>query len=237
MWNRTENQMTLTLIRHGKTKANQEHRYLGRTDEELSEEGKKEVLEQKAAGRYPALEDSDVVIISPMERCRQTAELLYPEREPLVIEEFREMDFGVFEGKNYKELRGDARYQAWIDSEGILPFPEGESLERFQKRCCTGFLRMLARLEEMDSEKEAVEDSNGGRAGQTEKEAWERWQKGTAVVHGGTIMALLSAYGEGAYFDYQCENGGGYECEVRWRRDLDGALLPESVAVTHIRRF
>lgn len=227
MWNRTENQIALTLIRHGKTKANREHRYLGRTDEELSEDGKKEILDQKAAGSYPALEETDVIFASPMKRCKQTAELLYPGREPLVIAEFREMDFGAFEGKNYKELQDDARYQAWIDSDGTLPFPEGESQESFQERCCDGFLRMLELLGKMDSDEEAAE-----MPGEASVQ-----RRVTAVVHGGTIMALLSAYGEGAYFDYQCENGGGYQCEVCWRRDIHGALLPESVEMTHIRRF
>lgn len=229
MRNRTENQITLTLIRHGKTKANLEHRYLGRTDEELSEDGKKEILEQKAAGRYPAPEKTDVIIATPMLRCRQTAGILYPGRELLLIDEFREMDFGVFEGKNYKELQEDARYQAWIDSGGTLPFPGGESRENFQKRCCDGFLRMLGLLDRMETKEVSVERSV--------EASIERRCRAAAIVHGGTIMALLSAYGEGAYFDYQCENGGGYECEVRWCRDFDGTLLPEQIAMTHIRRF
>lgn len=36
MWDWTENQMTLILIRHGKTRANEEQRYLGQEDEPLS---------------------------------------------------------------------------------------------------------------------------------------------------------------------------------------------------------
>ena len=44
MRNRTENQIELVLIRHGATKANEERRYLGRTDEELSEKGKEALL-------------------------------------------------------------------------------------------------------------------------------------------------------------------------------------------------
>lgn len=35
------------------------------------------------------------------------------------------------------------------------------------------------------------------------------------VVHGGTIMALLSKYGKGDYFDYQTANGKGYICFVK----------------------
>ena len=56
------------------------------------------------------------------------------------------MDFGVFEGKNYLELQGDKRYQEWIDSNGTLPFPEGESREEFISRCDKGFRRMIEKL-------------------------------------------------------------------------------------------
>ena len=35
------------------------------------------------------------------------------------------------------------------------------------------------------------------------------------IVHGGTIMALLSRYGKGDYFDYQVANGKGYVCTVK----------------------
>lgn len=35
------------------------------------------------------------------------------------------------------------------------------------------------------------------------------------IVHGGTIMALLSRYGKGDYFEYQTANGRGYICTVK----------------------
>lgn len=46
----------------------------------------------------------------------------------------------------------------------------------------------------------------------------------TAVVHGGTIMALLHILAGGNYFDYQVKNGGGYCCKLRlcgeeWKLD------------------
>ena len=61
-----------------------------------------------------------------MRRCIQTAKILYPGRAQVKIEEFRECDFGSFEGKNYQDLSGDPVYQAWIDSGGTLGFPGGE---------------------------------------------------------------------------------------------------------------
>ena len=145
MRNRSENKIRLMMIRHGATESNKEHRYLGKTDESLSREGI-EILEKvKQNSCYPEI---DCLFSSPMKRCIETAAILYPEKEILTIQEFAEMDFGIFEGKNYLDLKNDERYQAWIDSNGTLPFPEGESREDFMKRCEQGFRRMLFFLRE-----------------------------------------------------------------------------------------
>ena len=188
MRNRAENQVKLVFIRHGATKSNKEHRYLGRTEEGLCEAGKRELLQAKKEERSPQVTH---LFISPMKRCLETAQILYPEIAPIIIPEWEEMDFGAFEGKNYIELQKDRRYQAWIDSNGILPFPEGESREAFALRCDDGFRRMLAYL--------------------SESGAWnQRSLVVGMIVHGGTIMSLLSQYSGGNYFDYQVANGGGY---------------------------
>lgn len=188
MRNRAENQVKLVFIRHGATKSNKEHRYLGRTEEGLWEAGKRELLQAKKEERYPQVTH---LFVSPMKRCLETAQILYPEIAPIIIPEWAEMDFGAFEGKNYMELQKDRRYQAWIDSNGTLPFPEGESREAFTLRCDGGFRRMLAYL--------------------SESGAWnQRSLVVGMIVHGGTIMSLLSQYSGGDYFDYQVANGGGY---------------------------
>lgn len=190
MRDRAENQITLVLIRHGATKANMEHRYLGKTDEILSKEGEMQLFEYKKMGFFPNI---DFLFSSPMKRCVQTAEILFPEFKPVEIKEWKEMDFGVFEGKNYLELQGDKRYQEWIDSNGTLPFPEGESREEFISRCDKGFRRMIGKF---NSTKEEGNKTVG------------------IIVHGGTIMALLSKYGKGDYFDYQVPNGKGFVCTM-----------------------
>ena len=188
MRNRAEIKVTLSLLRHGATPANREHRYQGKTDEALSEEGRAELLLKKK--EIPA----ELLLVSPMLRCRQTAEILFPGRAQVQILEWTEMDFGRFEGKNYRELNGDPDYQAWIDSGGTLPFPGGESREAFIRRTTLGFARVLSYL----------------RAENTMESAMEI--RAAAVVHGGTIMALCSSFSEGAYFDFQVKNGEGYVC-------------------------
>lgn len=193
----TENQIALVLIRHGETKSNREQRYLGKTEEPLSKEGKDRLMEYKRQNCYP---DVDYLFTSPMKRCIETAEILYEGMEYLVIPEWEEMDFGAFEGKNYQELRYDRRYQAWLDSNGTIPFPNGESREAFLSRCRTGFLKMTECIVRMEAE-----ERKGKRIGM--------------IVHGGTIMALLSQYAGGEYFDYQAANGSGYSCMLQGAGD------------------
>jgi broad specificity phosphatase PhoE len=139
------------LIRHGATPGNLEGRYIGRTDETLSAAGREDILRHQ----YPPV---DLVFSSPMRRCRETAALIYPElagfaepdaRHPLhIIEEFRETDFGAFEGKNHRELAGNEDYQTWIDSMGELPFPGGESRAEVKSRVVRGFRRMMEDAEQ-----------------------------------------------------------------------------------------
>ncbi len=210
MWNQPEIKINLTLIRHGKTPSNREHRYLGVTEEALSGEGRKqlEILEEKDILKKPWL-----LFISPMLRCQESAGILFPGRKAYPIEEWREMNFGAYEGKNYEDLKNDSYYQKWIDSNGTLPFPEGESQQEYIKRCHRGLLTATKIIEEKIA-REVAENQI----------AESQPRNITAVVHGGTIMALLHILVGGNYFDYQVKNGGGYCCKLRlcgeeWKSD------------------
>lgn len=247
MWNQPEIKIDLCLIRHGKTPSNQEHRYLGVTEEALSEEGRKqlEILTEKGILRKPWL-----LFISPMLRCQESAGILFPGKKAYPIEEWREMNFGAYEGKNYEDLKNDSYYQKWIDSNGTLPFPEGESQQEYIKRCQRGLHAATKIIEEKiagevadtaktssksqiaelrEPEKQIAESQmteNQIAENQiAENQMTESQPRNiTAVVHGGTIMALLHILAGGNYFDYQVKNGGGYYCKLRicggeWKLD------------------
>lgn len=178
--------MKIYLIRHGKTKGNLEERYIGRTDEPLCEAGKENLKKYQ----YPQVE---MVFTSPMKRCMQTAETIYPGQQYQCIEELRESDFGAFEGHTYKELSGDVRYQAWIDSGGTLPFPGGESRKEVRDRCIRGIETALEIAEKEHASQIAF------------------------VVHGGTIMNVMEKYArpQGQYYDFQVKNGEGYVLNLK----------------------
>ena len=172
--------MTVYLIRHGQTQGNLERRYTGSTDQPLCPQGR----EALAGRRGPA---ADVLCVSPMRRCRETAAILYPGVEQEVVQGLQETDMGAFEGRTYEELKDDAAYQAWLDSGGASAPPGGESREQVQKRVLAAFRSIAV------------------RCGPDERIA--------LVIHGGTIMTLLEELEPShQFYRWQAANGGGFRC-------------------------
>ncbi len=220
--------MKIMLLRHGKTLGNEKKRYIGRTDEALSQKGKLELLDTR--GKLESILGKEVqnqwrnqnsffkiyMVVSPMLRCRETAKEVFlgflPKEEQKVFipfgikeaevnieikivieEELKECDFGIFENKNYLELSKKPQYQQWIDSNGTMDFPGGESLSHFKERSVTSFQKHI-------------------------KTAWENQADMVLfVVHGGNIMAILEAMDSRqlGYYDYSVKNGAFVFGEVR----------------------
>lgn len=190
--------MELILIRHLKTPGNEKRQYIGSTDEDLSEQ---EVLNFKKKCKQASYPQVQQVIVSPMKRCVQTAELIYLNMQMQLEPLLKECDFGIFEGKTYEELKDRAEYQAWLDSGGTIAFPEGEEQKEFRSRCVRGMLCQVDRLCEENVESAAF------------------------VVHGGTIMAVLEQLAEDQkdFYQWQVENGGGYRMlvdEDEWKSGI-----------------
>lgn len=177
--------MKIYLIRHSITPGNKRRAYIGSSNEPLCEEGI-ELLKNRV---YPEVQ---LVVASPMKRCIQTAQCIYSDKKPYVINQLRECDFGAFEGLTYEELKENAAYQEWISKEGKIPFPDGEDQMEFRKRCVQGFDKAVAYFHRM------------------------KISNGAMVVHGGTIMAILEAYARPRedFYHWKVENGEGYMVEV-----------------------
>lgn len=174
---------TIILIRHGRTAFNALGKYMGcGIDEEISDEGRSAILAVRDHVR--AVCEGAVVYTGPLKRAKSTAGLLFDDMQINVCDSLIEIDFGDFEGKTAAELSDDPRYQRWIDSDGTVTFPGGESIDHFRTRT-------------MNSLHNIIED-----AGSADKIA--------IVCHGGNIMAIMSTLAGGSYYDYLTPNVDGY---------------------------
>ena len=135
--------MTIYLIRHGKTEANERHLYCGSSDLPLSEKGAA-ALRSK---RYRV--SGKRFVTSGMLRTEQTLRLLFGDVPHEVDNRFREVDFGDFELRSYEELKEEASYQTWItgDNESNVP-PNGESGAQMTMRVLEAFRELEHRGED-----------------------------------------------------------------------------------------
>lgn len=165
---------TVYLVRHGAINIGKERRYIGSTELSLSEKG---------IGDGAALRDFfqeipiDLVFLSPMKRCIETAELLFSETQAGTIfsengekeknqkngtlihggmeipyeirEALREIHMGEWEGVPMKEIR--QRYpEAYLKrGEELDCFrpPKGESFQEVQERAVTVVKEIFERKE------------------------------------------------------------------------------------------
>lgn len=143
--------MTLYLIRHGRTEANEKHLYCGSTDLPLSPDGAKALR----GLRYDM--QNVRFLTSGMKRTNETLRILFGNVPYEVEPRFREVDFGAFEMRGYEELKDTPAYRQWLtgDNEANVP-PGGESGARMT-------VRVLAALEEvLTSGQDTVIVTHGG---------------------------------------------------------------------------
>lgn len=177
--------MNIWLIRHGLTLPGEEGRYQGFLDDGLSEKGK---LRLREAPQKPSH-----VYTSPAKRARETASILFPFAEQVCIPDLWEMNFGVFEGRTYREMENDARYREWVDGMCLGRCPGGESRASFSERVCNAFLDILIKEKERQQNNAPENDL-------------------FIVSHGGTQMAILERWGRPTrdYYSWQSPCGSGW---------------------------
>lgn len=171
------------FIRHGLTDGNLEGRYIGVTDIGLSDDGADQLDAIRVKGELP---DTGMLFTSPLKRCLETCDLLFPDNEPIVIPELREFDFGDFENKKAAELENDPQYIQWISGRACPP--NGEASDDFVKRIALGLNIMVRKM--------------------MEAEVFEA----TAVMHGGVMMTLFAscALPQRRAVEWSSPVGGGY---------------------------
>ncbi len=172
------------LIRHGATDGNARGEYIGVTDLALSLSGVANLKNLKDKIEYPMVEK---VYTSPLLRCRQTANILYPDFTAENIDNLIEYNFGEFEGKTAAQLESNPDFLKWTSGQIPCP-PGGEDSTEFAKRICLGF-------------RELIEDMMA-----------EGIRKSAVIMHGGAIMTLLSccAVPRRRSLEWTSENGRGF---------------------------
>jgi len=153
MVNNTESSATrILLIRHGETDWNRLHRFQGRSDLPLNQNGR-----EQAHALALGLKDQSLTAIysSPLARAVETASLIkvFHPSVPLFKEEgLVEMNLGEFEGMEAGHwVVGHADFlKCWRETPASVRMPGGENLQEVQARAVST-LERIAKLYPMES--------------------------------------------------------------------------------------
>jgi broad specificity phosphatase PhoE len=135
----------LILIRHGDLGDRRRGRYIGRTDAPLSAEGRRQAA--ALAGPLARLPNGAGVLVSPLRRTRETAEIALGRGANFAVDsDLREIDFGRWEGMRFAEILAadPAAVDRWAALAEDFAFPDGESIGNFRKRIGTAAGRIAA---------------------------------------------------------------------------------------------
>ena len=145
-WGRATGKPTTTLLlRHGATELSAERRFAGREDIPLTREGVRQAA--LAARGLAAGPPVDVIVTSPLQRARRTAEAVAEATGAALVvdEDLVEADFGAWQGLTFAEAgeRWPEELAAWMASPDAAP-PDGESFAMVAMRVLAAQDRLLA---------------------------------------------------------------------------------------------
>lgn len=181
-------QTEIILVRHGETDMNKNNLYFGHLDPSLNETGKKQLERSKCSLRkIENVDEISQIYCSPLKRCVESLDILEISKNININydDDFKELNFGIFEGKTYKEICENYPEEVKRMKVEWRTFKvEGsESLEELEKR-------VVSKLEEIFEAKKG--------------------KKILLVAHAGVIKILLSHYLVGnidLYWKLKIDNG------------------------------
>jgi len=193
----------LHFIRTGRTSTDPRKRYVGQTDLPLCDKGRRSLQALREEYRYPPVE---MLYTSPLIRCRETADILYPDTYCVALDGLKDMNLGEFEGKTFDELKGDGAFSAWLGDSFANTPAGGEETEAFTRRIVGAVDQIFRNM--MD----------------------EGVTSAAVVTHGGVIMTLLAAVGlpKLPLHQWAVSNGTGYTMLMTpemWLRDGSGEVF------------
>ncbi|AJQ28652.1 alpha-ribazole phosphatase [Pelosinus fermentans] len=155
------------FVRHGQTSWNQEGKYQGHSDISLNERG---IRQGNLVAKRLANEKISAIYSSDLLRAQQTAEAIadYHGLPVITKPEFREINFGIWEGLTYQEIMADWSeiLTAMYSKPGEIGPPQGESFQVVKQRVTRSLQECIAKHQE---------------------------QTIVLVSHGGTMRVLLCA--------------------------------------------
>jgi len=144
----------LILIRHGETDLNRQRRYCGFTDIDLNRKGKDQAKNlsirlNKFCTKLGILRNEEKihkVYSSDMKRTFHFAKIIFKNMPVKKLSEFREMNFGVFEGMTHQEVlkKYPEIYSNWLSNPFDSAIPKSESLNDFRKRVLKIFKKIAS---------------------------------------------------------------------------------------------
>lgn len=173
--------MNIYLVRHGHAKHNQEKKFVGSRDEDLTEKG---LLQIDKLREYFEEVNFDEIYISQRKRTYETAHIIKPHDKYTVDKRLNEANFGIFENKTYEEIERlyPRESKRWEENWKEYKIPEGDSLEE-----------LFDRVREFISELEKKKCENI-----------------LIVSHGGIIKLFYCAIlmnNLNLYWNFSCHNG------------------------------
>ena len=131
----------IVLLRHGETVGQSSLRFHGSNDVELSDEGRHHVRE---AARLLRTEVFDLAVTSPLRRAWEAAHIVTGGAALRIEADFREIDFGRWEGLTMEEIEATdpALHREWMERLESFEFPAGESRSGFDERVQSGLERL-----------------------------------------------------------------------------------------------
>ena len=132
----------IILVRHGESVGNSAQRLIGSGDPALAPEG---IEQMRRARAHLVGQVIDVIVASPARRAWQSAEILTDGAPARLEADFREIDFGRWEGRTLPELEASdpVAFRQWREGLPEFEYPGGELRAHFRARVERGLGRLL----------------------------------------------------------------------------------------------
>lgn len=144
---------TIYLVRHGRTPANEKGILAGRTKGIfLDDLG---ILQaQEVAKKLQDIEFKKI-IVSPMERCQQTAKIILAGLEksikPVIESGINECNYGDWSNKKLSVLRKKPLWKTVQEKPSLVQFPNGERVEEMLLRTKSTILETASKLKPIEN--------------------------------------------------------------------------------------